>query len=770
MTAARFSHYRVEGEIGRGGMGVVYRAFDERLQRMVALKVLANEIAVDPHRRQSVLDEARASSALAHPVVTTIHEIGEEGDTLFIVMELVAGTTLRARITEGPIGATETARIALQLADALAAAHQHGVIHGDVKPENVILRSDGTVKLLDFGIARRVALETATFTRISIETMGAVVLPASIAGTLPYMAPELVAGGPGDARADLYALGVLLYECLSQRRPFAAPTPALLVEAILSGTAAPVASVAPGVPPPLARIVDKLIALRPSDRYPDARALHADLSSRLRDLELEAILPAAVLGRRAVAVLPFALLTPDPAHDYLGGALADAVINHLSRADTLLVRPTATVMRYAGRPVDPLHAGRELNVETVVDGSIQKVGTRLRVHVQARDVRDGSTVLSARHDADAADLFGLQDAVAESIGGVLGLQSRTEAEVEPPTANAAAYELYLRAAERLSRYNRWDTRTAIDMLEDATRLDPRFADAWARLAEACANMHLSFEPGRRWHLQARTAIRRALALNADNALAHAAQGRILWNPTVGFKVRAALRATASALALNPVCLPAWTWQGVLFQHLGLQNEARRSLMAALSSYPNDTFAVPFIGQTYFAEGDYDGAQDFTERALVIDRSNLYANLFLPVIELYRGRRTEFISRLRESRERIGDDPLFVACEALQAAKDGRVARARALVKKALTARSLVHTHHTVHLAAAMHAVIGEPARSVALLRKAATIGLPSYTGFRDDPHFEALHGYGPFLTLMAALKKECASYQREFGSAVSASS
>jgi tetratricopeptide (TPR) repeat protein len=175
--------------------------------------------------------------------------------------------------------------------------------------------------------------------------------------------------------------------------------------------------------------------------------------------------------------------------------------------------------------------------------------------------------------------------------------------------------------------------------------------------------------------------------------------------------------------------------------------------------------VPFIGQTYLAEGDYGGAQDFTERALAMDRNNLYANLFFPAIELYQGRHQQFADRLRESRARIGDDPMFVASEALQAARDGRGARARTLVKKALASKSLVHTHHTVHLAAAVFATLGEPARSVALLRKAAKIGLPSYTWFRDDPHFEPLRGYRPFLTLMAALKKECAGYQREFGSA-----
>ncbi|HMF44316.1 MAG TPA: hypothetical protein VKQ32_26770 [Polyangia bacterium] len=214
-----------------------------------------------------------------------------------------------------------------------------------------------------------------------------------------------------------------------------------------------------------------------------------------------------------------------------------------------------------------------------------------------------------------------------------------------------------------------------------------------------------------------------------------------------------------------VCLPAWTWQGVLFQHVGLQDEARRSLTAALAAYPNDSFAVPFIGQTYFAEGDYDGAQDFTERALAMDRNNLYANLFFPAIDVYRGRGQVLVTRLRDSRARIGDDPMFVACEALQAAWDGRAARARALVKKALAGKSVVHAHHTVHLAVAVCATLGEPARSVALLRKASKIGLPSYSGFRDDPHFEALRSYRPFLMLMAALKKECGGYQREFGAA-----
>jgi tetratricopeptide (TPR) repeat protein len=220
-----------------------------------------------------------------------------------------------------------------------------------------------------------------------------------------------------------------------------------------------------------------------------------------------------------------------------------------------------------------------------------------------------------------------------------------------------------------------------------------------------------------------------------------------------------------ALHLNPGCHPAWAWQGVVLYHLGLQGDARTSLTSALASNPNDPFALCFLGQTFFEERDYERASDFTERALAIDRAGLYANLLRPVIALYRDQHEEAQRCIREARSATGEDSMLLAYEAVIHAKEGRSARSQGALRKALAGDSLVHSHHTFHLAAVAYAVLGNPRRSVELLRKAATSGFPNYTGFRDDPHFRPLHRYAPFLKLMADLKRQVARHDRKFRAA-----
>ena len=757
------SHYRIESELGRGGMGVVYRAYDERLQRAVAIKVLTEEIAADPIRRHSILDEARASSALTHPAIITIHEVGEEGPTLFIVMELAAGRTLRRRLAEGPLDALDAARVGSQIADALCAAHLRGVVHGDVKPENVMLQPDNRLKLLDFGIARRLTTNTAAITGV-LDAGAAAHSPITPSGTLPYMAPELLQGADGDARSDLYSLGVLLYEAVAGQRPFATGDDRSLVHDVISEAPTPLFVLAPAAPAEFTVIVHRLLAKRPADRYQSAADAAADLGRLARALEIAALLPPALAGKRAVAVLPFTLLTPNADDDYLSAALADALINHLSTETTFLVRPISTVMRYGHRGIDALAAGRELNVDVVVDGSVQRSAHRLRVHVQSRSVQDGSTLASARHESDAVDLFGLQDAVANTVMRSLGGTVKP-AETHKPALpqNPAAYELYLRAGDRLSRVNRWDVRTAIDMLESATTMAPRFAEAWARLAEARTVMGVIFGPAGAWLPAAQMAVRRALALDRHNAHALSARGRLLWTPAHGFKNRLALRALATALRLNPSCHDALVWQGLIFYHVGMTSHAQASLNAALAANPQDGFAHTFLAQTVLFSGDYDGAEDITQRVLAADPSNLYSNLFAPMSALYRNDFDAMTVRVKHAIQIVGPDPLLESYLALGHAKGGDQRKARRMAAAVLRTRSRLHSHHAVHMVAAISAILDDKARAVSLLKTAARTGFPHYDLFWNDPHFRSLRTYPPFVRLIEVIKREGRSYEREFG-------
>src|SRR6516225_164576 len=418
MLGTKIAHYIVETELGRGGMGVVYRAKDLQLGRTVALKLLSEEYPGRPDQRQMILEEARIAAALNHPGVTTIYEVGEHEGQLFIAMELVRGKTMRALLREGVFEPRKLIRFATQIAEALEAVHSHGVRHGDVKPENIVVQADERIKLLDFGIARRVAeAELATTTGNTTDFWAA---DGRTAGTLAYMAPELLRGQRCDGRADLFALGVVLYELATLKRPFSGAVAPELIANILNDEMEPAEIVTQKFPPRLEAIIFRLLRKLPEERYPSARDLRLDLLNLLRELEMGDSEQVGIAGKRTVAVLPFKLLTPAPEDQYLGVALADAVIHALGAGGDVLVRPTSAVERYAKQTVDPLRAARELNVQIVAEGSIQKSGTRLRVHIQAWNVIEGTTLYSAKHDAEIHELFSLQDELSSKLAAAFG--------------------------------------------------------------------------------------------------------------------------------------------------------------------------------------------------------------------------------------------------------------------------------------------------------------------------------------------------------------
>jgi TolB-like protein/Tfp pilus assembly protein PilF len=762
MIGQKLAHYRILEKIGAGGMGQVYRAQDELLHRTVAIKILADEIATHAERRARILAEARAAAALNHPSITTIYEVGEEGDQIFIVMELVSGKTIRVVLSEGPADPRVVIRLGAQVAEALAAAHAQGVIHSDIKPENIVLQSEGRVKLLDFGIASQMAAETATLTRADTTVSW---LPESqIAGTLAYMAPEQLRGGPADARADLFSLGVVLYELSAGHRPFPGPTATVLAQQILHDAPHALSASVSGLPSELVRIVHKLLEKQPDRRYQSAREVQVDLTNLSRDLELGVVLPDVVAGKRGVAVLPFKLLTPSAEDEYLSVALADAVINQLGASGELLVRPTSTVMRYAKQSVDPLLAARELNVQVVVDGSIQKFGQKLRVHVQAWNAADGSTLLSGKHDSDLSDLFGLQDRISDALARALGAKPAAEGPAEPPTKNPAAYQLFLRAVERIQRLNRWDTRTAIEMLENATELDPRFADAWARLAEAFLLMAISFDPNPKWIRQAERAVRRALALDPANVNALCARGRVLWAPARGFQHRPAVRAFDQALRLNPGCHQAWLWTGIVYAHVGLQQEAIEKGSVAVASNPDDPMTVWSLGHAKQLAGEFEEAKEYFARTLSLEPTHVWGNIFFPGVHLYSGRLDRAEEKIRVAQQLVPNDPLVASWEALLWAKRGEPRKAELAAQRTQShKRVFTYSHHAWHAVAAAYAVLGKSARALSALKRAAGTGLPNYPLFRDDPHFASLRDHPQFLRLLAGLKREWERYKREFG-------
>ena len=762
MIGRTISHYRIIEKLGGGGMGVVYRAEDIRLRRFVALKFLPEEIAKDAQALARFRREAQAASALSHPNIVVLHDISMDSGTDFLVMEYVQGQTLENLIPSDGLPFDMVTEYGVQIASALAAAHSAGIVHRDIKPANIMVTHDNQIKVLDFGIAK---LTTLIGNSPDVETSTAIqgTIPGMVVGTVAYMSPEQTRGEPVDARSDIFSLGCVLYQAATAKRPFGgASTLAIMHEIATLQPPAP-SSFRSDLPGTFDTLIAACLEKNPIHRPATA----GDVALQLKSLLPwgESVRQQTRADRRSVAVLPFKLRTSIQEDQFLAVALADAVVTRLAGTGKLLVRPTATVMRFAGKDTEWTQAAREMNVELVVEGSIQKMGARLRVLVQAHQVTGAITLYSAKHDGEAEDLFDLQDRIADAISDALAPQrQRAVSPAAPPTKNNAAYELYMRAADRISRLNKWDTQTAVEMLSSATGVDPNFADAWGRLAQACIQMGVVFDSDPVWLEKAEAAVAKALALDMVHADALCARGQLLWTPKNAFQNRPALRALNAALKLNPGCHQAQIWRGLILFHLGLYAEARRGLEEALAVHPQDTRTMVFLAQTALYRGDYEEAYELEMRALGLDPAGVWQNLFFPTIPLYLGRPSEAAEALRKARQMVPGEATLTSVEGLIAAHEGDFGRAEQLADAAVESKkTLLHTHHLWHNAASAYSMCGKPDKAIKWLHECADLGLPNYLLFDSDPHLRGLHNRPEFLVLMSDLRREHDTNQEEFG-------
>ena len=618
-------------KLGAGGMGEVYLAEDTVLNRRVAIKFVIE--SADALSKSRLLREAQAAATLEHPNVCAIYEVGEHENQPYVAMQYVEGETLAERLTRGPLAPADATRIASQLAGALAEAHAHGIVHRDIKPQNIMLTPRGQVKVLDFGLARRSQTDdAATLTGTAFGV---------IAGTLSYMSPEQLRGEPVDPASDVFSLGCVVYEMLSGRHPFTRSSSAETISAILTE---PAPRLEPFVPPELERIVRKCLDKNRTHRYASAGDLVADLPDagdsgrtdrvpdvtevprgRSRTLMIVAMAAAAAVfvaswltWRRAgtvndappvIAVLP--LVTPDQSSAYLGDGISESVINSLTRLRGIKVLARTTTFRYRGEQVDHASLRRELGVDAILTGTVSQRGDDLVVQAELINAADNTHLWGQRYNRKVNNVFEVQEEIARAIASKLGVEltGREAGFTKRYTDDVEAYRATLLGREYAQRHTIGDLEDALDHFKHAISRDPRYALAWAGLTEAYVNLwsrgSLHYSEGRRMALDA---AKRARDLDPDLAEAHAAIGQI--HVFVGpFEFQAGDRALGRAIELNPGWPLARQYQAVSLIAQGRHREAVDQLEIAHDLDPLSGFITRFLAFAYLLNGDTSRAVD-----------------------------------------------------------------------------------------------------------------------------------------------------------------
>jgi non-specific serine/threonine protein kinase len=507
----RYGRFRVTRQIGEGGMGVVYAAHDEQLDRAVAIKTWRSQ--ADASARDRLVREARAAASVSHPNICQLYDLGEQDGELYIAMELLEGEPLSTRIDRGSLPAAEAIQIELPILAALDALHRRGFVHRDLKPSNIFLTPFG-VKLVDFGLARPVASADAERPTLTLT------MPGTIVGTPRYLAPEQLMGEPADHRADLFAAGAVLYEMLTGQPAFGAGsrTLAQVFHAILSDEP-PALGGAPTIAA-IDRVIHRALQKNPAQRYDSASAMADDLRAVLLVSDSGQLARAHRLRR--LIVLPFRVLRPDSETDFLAFSLADAITSSLSSLDSLVVRSSVTASRFAAGETDLETVAAKADVDLVLTGTLLRAGDQLRVNTQLVEAPAGAVVCSHSSQVPLGDTFALQDELSRRVVDALSLPLSTGDEQRlrrDVPATPKAYEYYLRANALSTKPNNWSI--ARDLYLECLAEDPNFAPAWARLGRL--NRVLGMYTGESsddFLEQAKAAFTRALELNPDLALAH----------------------------------------------------------------------------------------------------------------------------------------------------------------------------------------------------------------------------------------------------------
>jgi eukaryotic-like serine/threonine-protein kinase len=735
------SHYKILDKLGEGGMGVVYKAHDVKLDRDVALKFLPTHFPVtDEHITRFEL-EAKAISALNHPHIATIYDVDEANGQKYIVLEYIPGGTLKSKLrrlkADGKeLSIIEILEYGIQIAGALSHAHRHQITHRDVKTDNLMLTAEGTVKLADFGLAKL---------RDSVQ----VTKTGSTLGTASYMSPEQIRGENVDTRSDIFSFGVVLYELITGRLPFLAEHEAAVLYCILNEEPPSVKSLRSNVPARLEAIVIKTMQKNRQHRYERADDLLLDLKSVMRDIEAGRVAgrPSFVADTCRIAVLPLVNISPDPQDEYFADGMTEELISTLSKIRGLRVIARTSIMQYKRTSKSIADIGRELNVGTILEGSVRKSANKLRITAQLIDVDNQEHLWSEDFDRELQDVFAIQSSVAQQVASALKVEllaGDKEQMDKRPAQNLEGYTLYLKGRYCWNKFSEEGLQSSIKYFQQAIDRDPVYALAYAGLAVSYATLGVNYLPPSEVFPKAKVAAETALAVDSDLPEGHSVWGAIKvfydWDWVT------AERELRRALEINPNDATAHQVFAYCLEVTGRPNEALAEIQVAHELDPLSLVINCDVGIRFYFAHRYDLAIEQYQRTLEMEPD-------FPIAHVWLGRAYEQKGMFQEAVRAYQKQVLILSGDGERAAALGHAYAVSGLMgalRHQLSELKQLSAHRYVAPLdiASIFARLGEHEQALEWLEKAYQDRFSLLPWLKLDPRFDSLHSDSRFVTLL----------------------